>query len=167
MLRTTWRWRLGTRSGAGIWRRSACRSLRLASALDLSTDNDILIYIGRFFLAPGCVGLLDRLLADHGKLREFRTREKIAAEQAARAAARSLEGELAVSGGSRSKKTLLTTRMQAVTLKDGNRVTAPWQFRNCAMGGRHTEKEYPESNISMQESMFMPLSPRPTKTPRK
>ena len=26
-------------------------------------------------------------------------------------------------------------------------------------GGRHAEKEYPESNISMQESMFMPLSP--------
>jgi enolase len=26
------------------------------------------------------------------------------------------------------------------------------------MGGRHTEKEYPESNISMQESMFIPLS---------
>jgi enolase len=26
------------------------------------------------------------------------------------------------------------------------------------MGGRHTEKEYPESNISMQESMFLPLS---------
>ena len=35
---------------------------------------DILIYIGRFFLAPGCVGLLDRLLADPGKLKEFRMR---------------------------------------------------------------------------------------------
>ena len=56
------------------------------------------------------------------------------------------------------KKTMLTTRMQEVKLKDGSRVAAPWQFRNCAMGGRHTEKEYPESNISMQESMFMPLS---------
>ena len=58
------------------------------------------------------------------------------------------------------KKTLLTTRMQQIILKDGNRVAAPWQFRNCAMGGRHTEKEYPESNICMQESMFMPLSPK-------
>jgi enolase len=48
--------------------------------------------------------------------------------------------------------------MQSITLKDGTKVTAPWQFRNCAMGGRHTEKEYPESNISMQESMFIPLS---------
>src|SRR4030042_193909 len=50
-------------------------------------DSEILIYIGRFFLAPGCVGLLDRLLAGPGKLKEFRAREKIAAEQAARAAA--------------------------------------------------------------------------------
>jgi enolase len=123
----------------------------------LAANIDILIYIGRFFLAPGCVGLLDRLLADPGKLKEFRRREKLAAEQAARA-------EEAVSEESwfyqvvKVKQKLLDTRMQSVTLKDGTKVTAPWQFRNCAMGGRHTEKEYPESNISMQESMFMPLS---------
>jgi len=121
-------------------------------------DNEILIYIGRFFLAPGCVGLLDRLLADPGKLREFRMREKIAAEQAARAAQAAASGESWLVRVGEVKKTLLTTRMQTVTLKDGSKVTAPWQFRNCAMGGRHTEKEYPESNISMQESMFMPLS---------
>jgi len=48
--------------------------------------------------------------------------------------------------------------METVTLADGTKVMAPWQFRNCAMGGCHTEKEYPESNISMQESMFIPLS---------
>jgi len=126
-------------------------------ALGLSVRNEGLIYIGRFFLAPGIVGLLDRLLADRGKVREFRTREKMAAEQAARAAAAvSKESWLYQVG--KVKQRLLTTRMQTVTLKDGTKVTAPWQFRNCAMGGRHTEKEYPESNISMQESMFMPLS---------
>jgi len=118
---------------------------------------DILIYIGRFFLAPGCVGLLDRLLADPGKLREFRAREKTAAEAAARAAA-AATGEKWLNKVAEVKKTLLTSRIQSVTLKDGTKVTAPWQYRNCAMGGRHTEKEYPESNISMQESMFMPLS---------
>jgi len=48
--------------------------------------------------------------------------------------------------------------MIEVQLDDGSKVCAPWQYRNCAMGGRHTEKEYPESNISMQEGMFMPLS---------
>ncbi|MBN2131815.1 MAG: hypothetical protein JW741_20105, partial [Sedimentisphaerales bacterium] len=125
----------------------------------LAAGQDWMIYIGRFFLAPGCVGLLDRLLADPGKLREFRTREKIAAEQAARAAAAASKESWMVQVA-QVKKKLLTTRMQAVTLKDGSRVAAPWQFRNCAMGGRHTEKEYPESNISMQESMFMPLSPK-------
>jgi enolase len=119
---------------------------------------DILIYIGRFFLAPGCVGLLDRLLADPGKLKEFRMREQTAAEAAARAAEAAGGGESWFARVAEVKKRLLTTRIQAVTLKDGTKVTAPWQYRNCAMGGRHTEKEYPESNISMQESMFMPLS---------
>jgi len=123
------------------------------------TFGEALIYIGRFFLAPGCVGLLDRLLADPGKLREFRTREKIAAEQAARAAAAASKESWMVQVG-QVKERLLTTRIQSVTLKDGSKVATPWQFRNCAMGGRHTEKEYPESNISMQESMFMPLSPK-------
>jgi enolase len=127
--------------------------------LGLSTGAEILIYIGRFFLAPGCVGLLDRLLADPGKLKEFRSREKIAAEAAARAAAAASKESWPVQVAE-VKKRMLTTRMQQIVLKDGNRVAAPWQFRNCAMGGRHTEKEYPESNISMQESMFMPLSPK-------
>jgi len=123
----------------------------------LAANIDILIYIGRFFLAPGCVGLLDRLLADPGKLKEFRRREKLAAEQAARAA-EAVSEESWFYQVVKVKQKLLDTRMQSVTLKDGTKVTAPWQFRNCAMGGRHTEKEYPESNISMQESMFMPLS---------
>ncbi len=119
---------------------------------------DVLIYIGRFFLAPGCVGLLDRLLADPGKLREFRAREKAAAAAAARAAEAAASAERWFTRTVEVKKQLLTSRIQSVTLKDGTRVTAPWQYRNCAMGGRHTEKEYPESNISMQESMFLPLS---------
>jgi enolase len=119
---------------------------------------EFLIYFGRLFLAPGCVGLLDRLLADPGKLKEFRMREKAAAQAAERAAAAAAAGEKWINKVAEVKKTLLTSRIQTVTLKDGNKVTAPWQYRNCAMGGRHTEKEYPESNISMQESMFMPLS---------
>jgi len=129
-------------------------------ALGLLVKVDFLIYVGRFFLAPGCVGLLDRLLADPGKLKEFRNREKAAAEAAARAAAIAASGEAWTARVAQVKKMMLTTRMQQVTLKDGSRVAAPWQYRNCAMGGRHTEKEYPESNISMQESMFMPLSPK-------
>ncbi len=68
-------------------------------ALGLSVRNEGLIYIGRFFLAPGIVGLLDRLLADRGKVREFRTREKMAAEQAARAAAAISKESWLVPGG--------------------------------------------------------------------
>ena len=120
--------------------------------------SETLIYIGRLFLCPGVVGLLDRFLADPGKLKEFGAREKQAAARAARGAEGvSAEGWLAQVGLVKQK--MLTTRIQSVDLRDGTKVNAPWQFRNCAMGGRHTEKEYPESNISMQESMFMPLSP--------
>lgn len=118
---------------------------------------EALLYIGRFFLAPGVVGLLDRFLADRGKLKEFTVRERLAAEKAARGA-RALPAESWLVQAAEVKKRMLTSRMQSVELKDGTMVNAPWQFRNCAMGGRHTEKEYPESNISMQESMFMPLS---------
>jgi len=125
--------------------------------LGLTTDTDILIYIGRFFLAPGCVALLDRFEADRGKLKQFRRREALAAEQAARAAAK-VTGEDWFSKVAEVKARLLSTRMIEVDLNDGSKVCAPWQYRNCAMGGRHTEKEYPESNISMQEGMFMPLS---------
>jgi len=123
----------------------------------LLTHSELAIYVGRLFLCPGFVGLLDRFLADRGKLAQFRTRERRAAEKAARAGAAKAEGTW-LDRVAEVKQRLLTTRMQTVTLGDGTKVNAPWQFRNCAMGGRHTEKEYPESNISMQEGMFMPLS---------
>ncbi|OGB89693.1 hypothetical protein A2625_06165 [candidate division WOR-1 bacterium RIFCSPHIGHO2_01_FULL_53_15] len=115
-------------------------------------------YIGRFLLGPGVVGLLDRLLADPGKLKEFNTREERAKVAAAEATRRAAEmGDLAEEL-SNIRQTLINSRMVTITLADGSKVSAPWQWRNCAMGGRHTEKEYPESNISMQESMFIPLS---------
>ena len=126
-------------------------------AVGLIVDSETAIYIGRLFLCPGVVGLLDRFLADRGKLKEFTERERAAAEKATTAAAAADKESWLVKVGE-VKKRLLATRMQGVTLKDGTKVNAPWQFRNCAMGGRHTEKEYPESNISMQESMFIPLS---------
>jgi enolase len=127
-------------------------------AVGLKTNNDMLIYLGRFFLAPGCVALLDRFEADRGKLKEFRTREAQAAEQAARASAMAGAAENWYNQAGTVKKQLLSSRMLEVALPNGSKVRAPWQYRNCAMGGRHTEKEYPESNISMQEGMFIPLS---------
>ncbi|KPK73267.1 hypothetical protein AMJ87_02210 [candidate division WOR_3 bacterium SM23_60] len=120
----------------------------------LSVQFELGIYIGRLFLGIGAVGLLDFLLADPGKYREFRQREALAAGQADK------------TGGSEStwlstakniKEMMIKTRIQEITLPDGELLRAPWQFRNCGMGGRHTEKEYPESNISFQELMFVPL----------
>ena len=129
----------------------------LAISLGLVLGSETAIYIGRFFLAPGAVGLLDRFLADRGKLNEFRTRERLAAERAAQVAETATAGSLLDRlAGIRSM--LSTTRMQSITLADGRVISAPWQYRNCGMGGRHTEKEYPESNISMQEAMFIPLT---------
>ena len=52
---------------------------------------------------------------------------------------------------------IVESSMQEATHPRLGMVRAPWQFRNCGMGGRHTEKEYPESNISMQEAMFLIL----------
>ena len=140
------------------WLSAVCFPLAAAGiGVGLATGNEYAIYGGRFFLCPAFVGLLDRFLADRGKLAEFRQRERRAAEKAERAGAVKAEGTWLQRVGE-VKQRLLTSRMQTVTLADGTKVNAPWQFRNCAMGGRHTEKEYPESNISMQEGMFMPLS---------
>jgi enolase len=117
----------------------------------------LLVYMGRLALGFGAVGLLDFALADAGKYREFRERE-------ARARAKAVRVDVAPHSWlkrARAVKEMMTRqRIQTLPLPDGDSVSAPWQFRNCGMGGRHTEKEYPESNISMQEMMFLPLCAR-------
>lgn len=123
-------------------------------AIGLIGDYIVLTYIGRLCLGIGTVGLLDFLIADPGKYREFKERE-------ARARLKAEKIEVSKVGWQEKvkevKKMMLEKRIQTVKLKDGDEVSAPWQYRNCGMGGRHTEKEYPESNISMQEMMFVPL----------
>jgi enolase len=111
------------------------------------------VYIGRLCLGVGIVGLLDFLLADSGKYREFKQRELRAREKALQVEASSKWWEMAAE----NKRKMLTKRAQSLTHSGLGLVTAPWQYRNCGMGGRHTEKEYPESNISMQEAMFLIL----------
>ncbi|HEY5774894.1 MAG TPA: PEP/pyruvate-binding domain-containing protein, partial [Xanthomonadales bacterium] len=97
--------------------------------------------------------LLDFLLADPGKYREFQRREKRARE-----ASESLpEATGWAAKAAAAKKRIIERSMQEATHPRLGTVRAPWQFRNCGMGGRHTEKEYPESNISMQEAMFLIL----------
>jgi len=112
----------------------------------------VVIWIGRLLFTIGVVALLDRLLADHGAVKSFRARQSGAAAKAA-------EARRAASAGkwdpAQIKKTLLEKRLQEVQVGDGS-VRAPWQFRNCLMGGRHTEEQ--GGNLSFQEFMFLPLS---------
>ena len=114
------------------------------------------IYVGRLLLGVGIVGLLDFLIADRGKYREFQQRERKARDTAAMLPPST--GWLAQAA--QAKQRLVDLRMQEVVHPRLGPVAAPWQFRNCGMGGRHTEKEYPESNISMQEAMFLILGAR-------
>jgi enolase len=138
-------------------------SLRVAAAvlplaavlltLGLLQESASALYAGRLLLGLGLVTGLDFLLADRGKYREFRRRERLAG--AAAAALPEASGWLAMAGEARQR--LSDHSMEEATHPRLGLVRAPWQFRNCGMGGRHTEKEYPESNISMQEAMFLIL----------
>jgi enolase len=114
------------------------------------------IYVGRLCLGIGIVSVLDFLFADPGKYKEFRQRERRAREKAASIVPSAAWWESAAE----AKQRMLAYRIQEITHPKFGPVTAPWQFRNCGMGGRHTEKEYPESNISMQEAMFLILGAR-------
>jgi len=128
-------------------------------SLGLILDVRLSVYVGRLFLGFGLVGLLDFLFADPGKYREFKERETAAVKSTQKT-------EILIKNGAKTwkdrvkqvKEMMIHTRMQRVLLKGRREVRVPWEFRNCGMGGRHTEKEFPESNISLQESMFIPLS---------
>jgi len=126
----------------------------LLLVIGLSSQFQVLIYVGRLCLGMGCVGILDFLLADPGKYKEYREREAQAAE---RAEAVEIPQEAWINQVAGIKAMMRATRIREIKLPDGELLRAPWQFRNCGMGGRHTEKEYPESNISFQELMFVPL----------
>lgn len=122
----------------------------------LTFDSIISIYVSRLFLGLGIVALLDFLLADPGKYAEFKAREIRARERAARVTKHAAWWDMAP----KVKRKMLDGRVQKITHSRLGTVSAPWQFRNCGMGGRHTEREYPESNVSMQEAMFLILSAR-------
>jgi enolase len=122
-------------------------------AVGLTLDLLPIVHVGRLLLGLGTVGLLDFLLADPGKYKEFNERESRAAERAASVG----EQGTWIERASAVRKRMLEGRVQEITHPRLGPVTAPWQYRNCGMGGRHTEKEYPESNVSMQEAMFLIL----------
>lgn len=118
-----------------------------------------LVYAGRFLFSIGVVALFDFLLADAGKYKAFRLRQKEAAEKAA--AVRAAEPAKEASEGRTGKpaelrRKLRLHRLQELKLADGQVVFAPWEFRNSIMGGRHTEEM--GGNLSFQEFMFLPLT---------
>ena len=134
-------------------------ALPLAAVLlgiGLIADQTAAIYAGRLFLGIGLVTFLDFRLADPGKYVEFRERERLAHEKASTIS--EISGWLAMCP--EQKRRMVAERIQEAVHPRLGPVSAPWQFRNCGMGGRHTEKEYPESNISMQEAMFLILNAR-------
>ena len=111
------------------------------------------IWVGRLLFTIGVVALLDRLLADRGAVRKYRERESGAAARAAEARRRAAAGKWDTAA---IRKRMIETHLQELTTKDGKKVYAPWQQRNCLMGGRHTEEQ--GGNLSFQEFMFVPLS---------
>ncbi|MFZ1947127.1 MAG: hypothetical protein WAW06_06240, partial [bacterium] len=120
--------------------------------LGYTTSTVALLYVGRVFLGVSVVALLDFTFADAGEYRKFQASLKPAPPVAAQA----VEGRW-TDRVAEVKRQMMTTRLQELDA-DHIKIRAPWGYRNCAMGGAHTEKEYPESNISMQEGMFIPLS---------
>jgi enolase len=122
-------------------------------AIGLIMDVGFALNLGRLLLGLGIVAGLDFLLADAGKYREFKRRESRASEAAAALPDANSWAAMAAD----AKRRITRHAMQDATHPRLGIVRAPWQFRNCGMGGRHTEREYPESNISMQEAMFLIL----------
>ena len=117
-----------------------------------------LVYAGRALFTIGAVALLDFLLSDPGKYKAFKARQEEAAAKAAeaRAAEPVHEQDVRAAKPSELRRKLRLHRLQELELPDGRIVFAPWEFRNCIQGGRHTEDM--GGNLSFQEFMFLPLT---------
>ncbi len=118
------------------------------------------VYAGRLLFTVGVVAMFDFLIADPGKYKAFRNREREAAARAAgvKAAEPERAAEARAVNPSELRRKLRLHRLQEVELKNGTIVFAPWEFRNSIMGGRHTEEM--GGNLSFQEFMFLPLTAR-------
>ena len=116
-------------------------------------EYNLVLILGRLLGTMGIVAGLDRLLADRGAVRKFRERQSGAAARAAEARRHASAGQWDIKA---IRKKMLEGRPQTATAADGREVQAPWQYRNCLMGGRHTEEQ--GGNLSFQEFMFVPLS---------
>ena len=114
-----------------------------------------IIWVGRLLFTIGVIALLDRLLTDAGAVRGFKARQSGTAQKAAEAELARVRASFAWDPAA-VKKMMIEKRLQEVKLADGRKLRAPWQYRNCLQGGRHTEEQ--GGNLSFQEFMFLPLS---------
>ena len=116
------------------------------------------VYVGRALFTIGAVALLDFLLSDPGRYKAFQARQREAAAKTAeaRAAEPVHEQDVRATKPSELRRKLRLHRLQELELPDGRIVFAPWEFRNCIQGGRHTEDM--GGNLSFQELMFLPLT---------
>lgn len=120
-------------------------------------DTPIFLYVARPFLGLAVVGGLDLWRADPGQMKMYRQMQA-RARQKAETVAIAKEQKRWIDEVAGVKEMLLKTRRQTLDLGGNLQLKVPWPFRNSGMGGAHTEKEYPESNISMQETMFLPIT---------
>ncbi len=125
--------------------------------LSIFFDSMVASYVARFLFTVGAVAGFN-IPADNKALRKFKEREKLAALKASEAEKLLQKEDNWFNKVAGVKDKMIKTRIQWVDLDNLSKLKAPWGFRNSGMGGRHTEKQYPESNISMQEAMFIPLS---------
>ena len=120
-------------------------------------DVTLFLYLARPFLGLAVVGGLDFWRADPGQKKMYREMQARARKKATMVAATG-EKKRWIDQVAQVKKMLVGSRRQSLDLGSNIQLMVPWPFRNSGMGGAHTEKEYPESNISMQETMFVPIA---------
>ncbi len=99
--------------------------------IGLSQDLSFVLNFGRILLGLGVVTGLDFLMADRGKYREFQRRERRASD----AAAALPDATAWVSMAPAAKRRIVERCMQEAIHPRLGTVNAPWQFRNCGMGG--------------------------------
>lgn len=132
----------------------------LLAAIGLTAGLPLAVYLGRLLFTIGVVAYFDFMIADPGKYKAFRQREREATMKAmeVKAAEPARSEEARAVNPSELRRKLRLHRLQEVELEDGKVVFAPWEFRNSIMGGRHTEEM--GGNLSFQELMFLPLTAR-------
>jgi len=145
---------------AASLRLSITSGILTVGMLIIGTKFDIvlIIYIGRLFLGLAITGIVDFLLADPGKWKEYDEQER-------RAKVEKTAGEVGEIDTWESrmkavKERMISSPMHKVLLPDSSKkesLGASWPSRCDIQGGVITEELFPESNISMQDIMFIPL----------